>query len=59
MKAAKEQITSNGAVPSGFEAWIAARREKKLYLDYDADTAFTVLEERLARGEKFLLREEA
>jgi ribonuclease HI len=59
VKAAKEQITSDGAVASGFETWMAARREKKLYLDYDADAAFTALEERLARDEKFLLREEA
>jgi len=59
VKAAREQITSDGAVPSGFEAWIAFRRQKKLYLDYDADAAFTALEERLARGERFLLREEA
>ena len=59
VKAAKEQITSDGAVESGFAEWIAARREKKMYLDYDADASFSTLEERLARGEKFLLREEA
>jgi ribonuclease HI len=59
VKAAKEQVTSDGAVVSGFEAWIAARREKKQYLNYDEDAAFLALEERLARGEKFLLREEA
>src|SRR5207342_1164209 len=28
VKAAREQITSEGAVASGFEAWLAARREK-------------------------------
>ena len=59
VKAAREQITSDGAVESGFAEWIAARREKKMYLDYDADATFLALEERLARGEKFLLREEA
>ena len=59
VKAAREQITSDGAVASGFESWLAAKREKKLYLDYDADAAFTTLEGRLAGGEKFLLREEA
>lgn len=59
VKAAKEQITSDGAVESGFAAWMAARREKKMYLDYDADATFSTLEERLAMGEKFLLREEA
>lgn len=57
--AAKEQVTSDGAVPSGLEAWLAAKREKKLYLDYDPDAAFATLETRLAAGEKFLLREEA
>jgi hypothetical protein len=30
-----------------------------MYLEYDADAAFSTLEERLATGEKFLLREEA
>jgi ribonuclease HI len=59
VKAAKEQLTSDGAVASGFDDWLAGKREKKLYLDYDADAAFTTLEERLARSERFLLREEA
>ena len=58
-EAAKEQLTSDGAVASGFDDWLAGKREKKLYLDYDADAAFTTLEERLARSERFLLREEA
>lgn len=59
VKAAREQLTSDGAVLSGFDEWLAARRQKKLYLEYDPDAAFTALEERLAQGEKFLLREEA
>ena len=59
VRAAREQITSDGAVASEFEAWLAAKRAKKLYLDYDADAAFSVLERRLAAGEKFLLREES
>ena len=57
--AAKEQVTSEGAVSSGFEEWLGKKRDKKLYLEYDADATFSALEERLARGEKFLLREEA
>ena len=57
--AAKEQITSDGAVVSEFKTWLAAKREKKRYLDYDPDAAFTTLEMRLAAGQKFLLREEA
>jgi ribonuclease HI len=59
VRAAREQITSDGAVASEFEAWLAAKRLKKLYVDYDADASFTMLERRLAAGEKFLLREEA
>jgi len=59
VRAAKEQLTSDGAVASEFESWLAAKREKALYLEYDPDTAFTKQEERLAAGEKFLLREEA
>ncbi len=59
VKAAREQITSDGAVASEFESWLAAKRLKKLYLDYDADASFTLLERRLGAGEKFLLREEA
>ncbi len=59
VRAAKEQVTSDGAVESGFGEWLAGKRAKKLYLGYDADAAFGGLEERLARGEKFLLREEA
>jgi ribonuclease HI len=59
VKAAKEQVTSDGAVLSGFGAWLEAKRAKGMYLEYDADAAFSTLEERLAGGEKFLLREEA
>jgi ribonuclease HI len=59
VRAAREQITSDGAVASEFEAWLAAKRLKKLYVGYDADASFTMLERRLAAGEKFLLREEA
>lgn len=51
--AAREQRDSNGAVESGFLAWLEARRKKKLYLDYDPDESFGALEERMARGERF------
>ncbi|MBP2647947.1 MAG: ribonuclease, partial [Gemmatimonadetes bacterium] len=50
VRAAREQITSDGAVASEFEAWLAAKRLKKLYVDYDADASFTMLERRLAAG---------
>jgi ribonuclease HI len=40
IKAAREQLDSGGAVASGFDAWLAARRARKLYVDYDPDAAF-------------------
>jgi ribonuclease HI len=58
VSAAKEQRSSDGAVDSGFGDWLVARRAKKLYLDYDPDTAFTELEQRLASGERMLGRGE-
>jgi ribonuclease HI len=51
--AAKEQRTSEGAVESGFPAWLAAQRAKKLYLAYDPDESFEALASRLAAGESF------
>lgn len=57
VSAAREQRTSDGAVPSGFDDWLAARRAKGNYLEYDGDRAFTQLEERLLRGEAFPLAE--
>lgn len=51
VRAAREQITSPGAVPSGFEEWLEAGRAKGRYLDYDPDAAFAALERRLAAGE--------
>jgi ribonuclease HI len=51
--AAKEQRTSEGAVESGFPAWLAAQRAKKLYLAYDPDESFETLASRLAAGESF------
>ena len=50
VRAATEQITSEGAVDSGFEPWLTAKRGKKLYLEYDPDAAFVALESRLAMG---------
>jgi ribonuclease HI len=51
MRAAREQVTSPGVVPSGFLDWLEARRAKGKYLDYDATAAFAALERRLAAGE--------
>jgi ribonuclease HI len=50
VRAATEQITSAGVVPSGFAEWLAAERKKNRYLRYDPDAAFTALESQLASG---------
>lgn len=50
VRAATEQTTSEGAVPSDFDRWLAAARNKKHYLDYDPDAAFGKLEAMLAAG---------
>ena len=57
--AAKEQKTSEGIVESGFEAWLEAKRGKGMYLEYDPDQDFAVLECRLASGGAFALSDEA
>jgi ribonuclease HI len=57
VKAAREQISSEGVVASGFDAWLEARRLKGQYLEYDPDTAFADLEERVRAGEPFPLRD--
>jgi ribonuclease HI len=56
--AAKEQRTSEGIVESGFGEWLEAKRAKGLYLDYDPDVAFSVLEEGLESDQPFPLAEE-
>ncbi len=50
--AAREQVTSDGVVESGFAAWLEAARSRKKYLQYDPDMSFTELEQRLASGER-------
>lgn len=35
--AAKEQMSSGGLVPSGFDAWLAKERERSRYLDFRED----------------------
>lgn len=55
MRAAREQITSAGAVPSGFLDWLGLKRARGLYPDYDPDQAFTALERRLGGGERLPL----
>ena len=55
VRAAREQRSSEGAVPSGFGEWLAAEQEKGLYPGYDPDAAFAALEARVATGESFPL----
>jgi ribonuclease HI len=59
VKAAREQVTSEGLVESGFGEWLAAKREKGLYLQYDPDVAFAELEGRVASKESFPLADSA
>ena len=55
VRAAREQRSSEGAVASGFRAWLAAEQEKGLYATYDPDRAFAALAARVAGGERFPL----
>ena len=55
VRAAREQRSTEGAVPSGFGEWLATEQEKGLYDEYDPDSAFTALEARVAEGESFPL----
>jgi ribonuclease HI len=57
VRAATDQVTSAGVVPSGFEAWLAAGRAKGRYADYDPDAAFDAVAGALARGHKFPVAE--
>ncbi len=54
--AATDQRTSDGAVESGFPAWLAARRARGQYLDYDPDAAYAELAKRLRLQEDIALR---
>lgn len=53
--AAREQRSSDGAVPSGFGEWLAGEQEKGIYEGYDPDAGFGALEARIAKGESFPL----
>jgi len=59
VRAATEQVTSDGVVDSEFSAWLAAAQRRGRYQDYDPDAAFLRLESRLAAGERFPLAEAA
>jgi ribonuclease HI len=55
VRAAREQRSTDGAVDSEFNQWLAAAQAKGLYPGYDADAGFAKLEERVAAGEAFPL----
>jgi ribonuclease HI len=57
VKAARDQVASDGIVASGFDDWLAAKRAKGRYLEYDPDEAFAVLESRVAADEPFPMAE--
>ncbi len=57
VRAATAQVTSDGAVESGFSEWLEARRAKGLYEGYDPDAQYRALAERVGRGERFPLAE--
>ena len=56
--AARERITSDCAVESGFDQWLAKKQARGLFIGYDPDAAFAALERRLAAGESFPLADE-
>ncbi len=51
VRAAKEQITSDGIAVATFDTWLAAERTKGRYQDYDPDATYAALESRVAAGE--------
>lgn len=55
VRAAREQRSTDGAVDSEFNEWLAAEQEKGLYAGHDPDLGFAKLEERVASGERFPL----
>lgn len=55
IRAAKEQVTTNGIVASTFDEWLASERAKGKYQTEDPDAAFSELERRVAAGEKLPL----
>ena len=59
VKAATDQVTSQGAVESGFPEWLSARQARGKSVGYDPDAAFAAIETRLAAGERFALAEAA
>jgi ribonuclease HI len=57
VRAATEQVTSEGAVESGFGTWLGAHQAKGQYLGYDPNETFAAIERRLAAGEQLRIAE--
>ncbi len=55
VRAAKEQVTSEGMVVATFAEWLEGQRGKGRYPDYDPDQTFAALERRVAAGERLPL----
>ena len=55
VRAAREQRSTDGAVDSEFDEWLAGAQKKGLYAGYDPDAGFAKLEGRVAAGEGFPL----
>lgn len=51
IRAAKEQVTSEGVVEATFDAWLTSERAKGRYAAEDPDRTFAELERRVASGE--------
>jgi ribonuclease HI len=58
VSAAREKKTSEGAVESGFADWLARKRGRGMFEDYDPDAAFERIERRMAAGESFALADD-
>lgn len=58
VSAAREKKTSPGAVESGFPEWLAGKRARGKFADYDPDAAFERIERRIAAGESFALADD-
>ena len=57
VRAATEQVTSEGIVESGFLGWLDAKRAAGKFSRSDPDADFTAFEARLATGERIPLAE--
>lgn len=50
VRAAEQQLTSDGAIPSGFDAWLDRRRARGQFTDYDPTRTFDSIAQELESG---------